>query len=248
MAIFIKNSDQIRKMRIAGSIVHQTLDLLKSYVKPGVTTEELDSIANDFIRSKGAIPSFKNYNGFPGNICVSVNDEVIHGIPGIKRLNDGDIVSIDIGALINGFHGDAARTYAVGTVSPENLRLIEVTKQSFFEGMKFAREGFHLSDISVAVQRCVELNGFSVVREYVGHGVGRLLHEDPEVPNFRQKSRGPKLKAGMTLAVEPMVNAGTYEIKVMDDNWTVVTKDGRRSAHYENTLLITPGEPELLTI
>ncbi len=248
MPIIIKNSEQIKKMRIAGEIVAKTHELLKTYIKPGITTAELDKIADEFIRSKGATPTFLNYNGFPANICVCINEEVIHGIPGIKRLKDGDIVGIDIGACFEGFHGDAARTHAVGNVLPENQRLIDVTEQSFYEGIKFAKEGHHLNEVSTAIQQYVEANGFSVVRDYVGHGIGRNLHEAPEIPNFRSPVRGPRLRPGMTLAIEPMVNAGTHEILMKDDNWTIVTKDGKFSAHYENTVLITDGEPELLTI
>lgn len=248
MSIKIKNSEQIQKMRIAGGIVAKTHELLKSYIKPGVSTKELDKIAEEYILSQGAVPSFKNYNGFPASICVSVNEEVIHGIPGIRKLRDGDIVGIDIGAYINGFHGDAARTHGVGNISPENQKLIDVTQQSFFEGIRFAKENCHLNEISSAIQEYVEKNGFSVVREYVGHGVGKDLHEGPEIPNYRRPSRGPRLCRGMTLAIEPMVNTGTYEIQVLNDNWTIVTKDKKCSAHYENTVLITDGEPELLTI
>ena len=248
MAIIIKTNEQIEKMRVAGKIVARTHEMLMPYIKPGITTRELDQIAEDYIRSQGAVPSFLNYDGFPANICISVNEEVIHGIPGIRRLQDGDIVGIDIGAYIHGFHGDAARTHAVGQVSAENQKLIEVTRQSFFDGIEFAKEDCHLYHISAAIQETVEKNGFSVVREYIGHGVGHDLHESPEIPNYRQPSRGPRLRRGMTLAIEPMVNAGTHEIEVLHDRWTVVTKDGKCSAHYENTVLITDGAPELLTL
>ena len=200
-----------------------------------------------FIKEQGATPSFLHYNGYPASVCVSVNDEIIHGIPGKRVLQEGDIVSVDVGAFIGGFHGDCAGTYPCGQVSDEALRLIRVTQQSFFEGMKYAREGYRLSDISAAVQAYVEANGFSVVREYVGHGVGRQMHEAPEVPNYGKPGHGPRLLRGMTIAVEPMVNAGTAAIRQMPDGWTVRTADGKNAAHYENTVLITAGEPELLT-
>lgn len=247
MAIIIKNPDEIEKMRQAGRLTGQTLALLEKMIKPGVTTAQLDKAAADFICSHGATASFKGYRGFPKSICVSVNEEVIHGIPSIKTLKEGDIVSVDVGAYLNGFHGDAARTFAVGKISSEAQKLIDVTKQSFFEGIKFAYEGCHLHQISAAIQDHVEQNGFSVVREYIGHGVGRELHESPEIPNYRLPNRGPRLSRGMTLAIEPMVNAGTHEIYVLKDQWTVVTRDKKMSAHYENTVLITAGEPELLT-
>lgn len=247
MAIIIKNSEEIEKMRQAGKLTGQTLALIEKMIKPGVTTAQLDKAAADFIRSCGATASFKGYRGFPKSICVSVNDEVIHGIPGIKALKEGDIVSVDVGVYVNGFHGDAARTFAVGSISEEAQRLIDVTRQSFFEGIKFACEGCHLNQISAAVQNHVEQNGFSVVREYVGHGVGHELHEGPEIPNYKLPNRGSLLSRGMTLAIEPMVNAGTHEIYVLKDQWTVVTRDKKLSAHYENTVLITAGEPELLT-
>lgn len=248
MAIEIKNNEQIELMRIASRIVAKTFQVLESAIRPGVTTGELDKLAEGFIKSQGAIPSFKGYRGFTAAICTSVNEEVIHGIPGLRKLRDGDIISIDIGAFKNGYHGDAARTYAVGNISQDMQKLIDVTKQSFFEGMRFARSGRHLYEISSGIQQYVESHGFSVVRDYVGHGVGRALHEKPDIPNYKPPSRGVKLYKGMSLAVEPMVNMGTYEIDVKKDNWTVVTRDGKYSAHYENTLIITDGEPELLTI
>ena len=200
-----------------------------------------------FIKEQGATPSFLHYNGYPASVCVSVNDEIIHGIPGKRVLQEGDIVSVDVGAFIGGFHGDCAGTYPCGQVSDEALRLIRVTQQSFFEGIKYAREGYRLSDISAAVQAYVEANGFSVVREYVGHGIGHQMHEAPEVPNYGKPGHGPRLLRGMTIAVEPMVNAGTAAIRQMPDGWTVRTADGKNAAHYENTVLITDGEPELLT-
>jgi methionyl aminopeptidase len=235
-------------MRNASQIVARTHELLEKAVRPGITTKELDKIAEDYIRSQGATPSFKGYHGFPASICASINDEIIHGIPGLRKLKNGDIISIDIGAYINGFHGDAARTHAVGDISAESQKLIDVTRESFFEGIKFAKEGHHLHEISEAIQIYVEKNSFSVVREYVGHGIGRAMHEDPPVPHYKQANRGPKLQKGMVLAIEPMVNMGTYEIKTLDDGWTVTTKDKKYSAHYENTVVITDGEPEILTL
>jgi methionyl aminopeptidase len=216
-------------------------------VKPGVTTAQIDKAVFQFIKEQGAIPSFLHYNGYPASVCVSVNDEIIHGIPGKRVLQEGDIVSVDVGAFIGGFHGDCAGTYPCGQVSDEALRLIRVTQQSFFEGIKYAREGYRLLDISAAVQAYVEANGFSVVREYVGHGIGRQMHEAPEVPNYGKPGHGPRLLRGMTIAVEPMVNGGSAAIKQMPDGWTVRTADGKNAAHYENTVLITAGEPELLT-
>ncbi|MCQ4726891.1 type I methionyl aminopeptidase [Anaerotignum faecicola] len=248
MGIFIKSEEQIEKMRVAGKILKDLIEVLKNEVRPGVTTLELDKIAESFIRERGAAPSFKGYGGFPASICASVNDEVIHGIPSLRKLRNGDIISIDMGSYIGGFHGDCARTFAVGEISEENRKLIDVTEQSFFEGIKFAKAGNHLYEISSAVQRYVESNGFTVVRDYVGHGIGKDMHEDPAVPNYKQIGRGPKLQKGMALAIEPMVNAGTYNIKVLDDGWTVITADGRNAAHYENTIIITDGEPEILTL
>lgn len=249
MAIVLKRDAQIEKMRVAGRITGETLNLIEKYVRPGISTAELDKIAEDFIRSNGAQPSFKGYGGFPASICASVNQELIHGIPRKDRiLNEGDIISIDVGAYIGGYHGDAARTFAVGEISEDARRLIDVTRQSFFEGVKFAKEGNCLFDLSAAIQDFVEGNGFSVVRSYVGHGVGRQMHESPQVPNYRQSSRGPGFRKGMTIAVEPMVNAGHYDVKVLKDKWTVVTKDGSLSAHYENTIAITDAEAELLTL
>lgn len=249
MAITLKKEHHIELMRIAGQITGKTLNYLEGFVKPGVSTLELDKIAEKFIRANGAYPSFKGYGGFPASICASINDEVVHGIPNKDRiLKEGDIISLDVGAYINGFHGDAARTFPVGKVSSEAQRLIEVTKQSFFEGIKYAKEGNHLYEISAAVEQYVRENGFSVVRDYVGHGIGRELHEAPQVPNYKPNGRGPVLKKGMTLAIEPMVNLGTPRVKVLSDGWTAVTKDSEYSAHYENTVVITDGEPEILTI
>ena len=234
-------------MRRAGAIAAAARSLAGNMAVPGVTTLEIDKAVNDFIRKNGAVPTFLNYNGYPASVCISVNDEVIHGIPGKRVLRDGDIVSIDVGATYEGYVGDCAATYVAGTASDEAKKLIQVTRQSFFEAMKFARVGYRISDISHAVQQYAEENGFSVVREYVGHGVGARMHEDPEVPNFGRPGHGPRLAAGMTLAVEPMINEGGAAVKVLPDGWTVKTADGSLSAHYENTILITSGDPEILT-
>lgn len=245
--ITLKSPHEIELMRRAGKITAAARAVARDMVKPGVTTAQIDKAVFQFIKEQGAIPSFLHYNGYPASVCVSVNDEIIHGIPGKRVLQEGDIVSVDVGAFIGGFHGDCAGTYPCGQVSDEALRLIRVTQQSFFEGIKYAREGCRLSDISAAVQAYVEANGFSVVREYVGHGIGRQMHEAPEVPNYGKPGHGPRLLRGMTIAVEPMVNGGTAAIKQMPDGWTVRTADGKNAAHYENTVLITAGEPELLT-
>lgn len=246
--IIIKNNDEINLMRKAGRVVEETLILLEKKIKPGITTSELDKLAEEFITKQGAIPSFKGYYGFPASICASVNDEVVHGIPGNRVLQEGDIISIDCGAILNGYHGDAARTIPVGKVSDEAIKLIEVTKESFFKGVEKAIAGNRLTDISFAIQCYIEQNGFSVVRDYVGHGIGRNMHEDPNVPNFGKPERGPKLSAGMVLAIEPMVNVGAYHVRTLSNGWTVVTVDGKYSAHYENTVAILPEGPELLTL
>ena len=246
--IAIKNERELQAMRQACKITAAARALAGEMVRPGMTTKQIDKAVHDFIVSQGAKPSFLNYNGFPGSSCISVNSTVIHGIPGGYVLQDGDIVSVDVGAYYKGFHGDCAATFPCGTVSAEADRLIQVTKQSFFEGMRFAKTGHRVSDISHAIQTYVESNGFSVVRTFVGHGVGAQLHEEPEVPNFGSPGRGPRLLPGMTLAVEPMVNQGVYDVKVLKDGWTTVTADGKLSAHYENTVLITDGEPEILTV
>ena len=235
-------------MRKACQITAQARALAGKLVKPGVTTAEIDKAVHDFIMSQGATPSFLGYGGFPASACISVNDVVIHGIPGKQVLQAGDIVSVDVGAYFQGFHGDCAATFICGDTDPESKRLVEVTRQSFFEGLKFAKRGFRVSDISHAVQSYVEENGFSVVRSFVGHGVGENIHEEPEVPNFGKPGRGPRLIPGMTIAIEPMVNIGSYEVRVMPDRWTTKTVDGTRAAHYENTVLITDGEPEILTV
>lgn len=245
--ITLKSAHEIELMRRAGKITAAARALAGEMVKPGVTTHEIDKAVYRFIKSQGAEPSFLNYSGYPASVCVSVNDEIIHGIPGPRVLKEGDIVSVDVGAYIGGFHGDCAGTYPCGKISDEAARLIAVTEQSFWEGMKFARFGYRVSDISHAVQKYVEENGFSVVRDYVGHGVGANLHESPEVPNYGKPGHGPRLAPGMTLAVEPMVNQGDWRVKVMKDGWTVRTADGSLAAHYENSILITKGEPEILT-
>ena len=251
--ISLKSPRDIAGMRRAGRITAQARALAGSMVRPGVTTGEIDRAVRKFIEGQGAIPSFLDFPGppgvrpFPGAACISVNDEIIHGIPGNQVLREGDIVSVDVGAYIGGFHGDCAGTFACGKVSDEAARLIAVTEQSFWEGMKFARFGYRVSDISHAVQAYVEANGFSVVRDYVGHGVGAELHEPPEVPNSGKPGHGPRLAPGMTIAVEPMVNQGDWHVRVMRDGWTVRTADGSLSAHYENSILITKGDPEILT-
>ena len=245
--ITLKSSHEIDLMRRAGKITAAARALAGEMVRPGVTTQEIDSAVEHFIRKQGAVPSFLNYHGYPASACISVNDEIIHGIPGKRVLQEGDIVSVDVGAYIGGFHGDCAATFACGKISEEAQNLIDVTRQSFFEGIKFAKEGHRLQDISAAIQSYVEDSGYSIVREYVGHGVGAEMHESPEIPNFGRPGRGPRLLRGMTLAIEPMVNAGTAAIKLMPDGWTVRTLDGKWAAHYENTVLITDGEPEILT-
>ena len=246
--ITLKNGTDLANMRQACKITAAARALAGEMVRPGVTTREIDKAVYDFIISQGAKPSFLGYNGFPGSTCISVNNVVIHGIPGSYVLQEGDIVSIDVGAYYKGFHGDCAATYPCGVISADAQKLIDVTKQSFYEGIRFATRGHRVSDISHAVQKHVESNGFSVVRAFVGHGVGAQLHEEPEVPNYGNPGRGPRLLPGMTLAIEPMVNAGIYDVKVLKDGWTTVTADGKLSAHYENTVLITDGEPEILTV
>ncbi len=246
--IRVKSEQEIQKMRIAGRIVAETFEILREAIVPGVTTKELNQIADKFIRQNNATCSFYRYNGYPASICTSVNEQVVHGIPnGAVSLKEGDIVSVDIGACFEGYHGDAARTFAVGSISDEARRLIDVTKQSFFEGMSKAIPGNRIGDIASAVQTYVESNGFSVVRALVGHGVGSDLHEAPEVPNFGTAGRGARLVSGMTIAIEPMVNMGTYHVNTLPDKWTVVTADGKLSAHYENTVVITQNGAEILT-
>ncbi|WP_032120418.1 type I methionyl aminopeptidase [Clostridium amazonitimonense] len=246
--VIIKNSQQIEYMRQAGKVVGETLLKLEEVIKPGITTAEIDRIAEEFITKQGAKPSFKGYGGFPASICASINEEVVHGIPGNRVLNEGDIISVDCGAVLNGYQGDAARTIPVGKVSEEAMKLIEVTKESFFKGVEKAIVGNKLTDISHAVQQYAEAAGFSIVRDYVGHGIGRDMHEDPEVPNFGRPGRGPKLVSGMVLAIEPMINIGDFKVVTKPDGWTVVTVDGSLSAHYENTVAILTDGPEILTL
>jgi len=246
--INIKSTSEISKMRAAGKIVFGTFKELEKHISPGITTKQLDKIAEDYIRSQGAQPSFLGYAGFPASICASINDTVIHGIPDGTALKDGDIISLDIGAVFDGYHGDAARTYPVGKISDEAKRLIDVTRQSFFEGLKFARHNERLFSISATIQDYIESHGYSIVRNYCGHGIGKKLHEDPEIPNHGNFGHGIRLCKGMTIAIEPMVNAGGFETKCLSDGWTVKTKDGSLACHYENTILITDGEPELLTL
>ncbi|MDR5588168.1 MULTISPECIES: type I methionyl aminopeptidase [Clostridium] len=246
--IIIKNDDEIALMRKAGRIVAETLLLLEEKIKPGITTAELDRVAEEFITKHGAKPSFKGLYGFPSSLCISVNEQVVHGIPGNYKIKDGDIVSIDCGAFIDGFHGDAARTFPIGEVTNDAKRLIDVTKESFFRGIKYAKEGNRLGNISHEIQNYIEAAGFSVVRDFVGHGIGRKLHEDPEVPNFGREGKGTKLLNGMVLAIEPMVNMGNCKVKTLSNGWTVVTADATLSAHYENTVAILPDGPEILTL
>lgn len=249
MAVTIKSKKEIELMREAGKMLEEVHNKLADFVKPGISTLEIDQFGEKAIRDLGCVPNFLNYNGYPASICVSVNDEVVHGIPSKDRiLQDGDIVSLDAGLIHEGYHSDAARTHAVGNISEEAKRLIEVTKQSFFEGIKFAVPGNHLFDISEAIQKYVESNGYSVVRDLVGHGIGTHLHEDPQIPNFKQRRKGMKLRPGMTLAIEPMVNEGSYDVVWLDDDWTVVTEDGSLAAHYENTIVITEDGCEILTL
>lgn len=245
--ITIKSAQDIERMRAAGKVVEDTLLLLERSVRVGVTTAELDRIADEFIRSQGAYPTFLNYNGYPKAICISVNEEVVHGIPGKRKLENGDIVSCDVGATLNGFVGDAARTFLVGSVPQETQDLVRVTRECFFEGLKYCRVGYRISDISKAIQSYAESHGYGVVRELVGHGVGRKLHEDPEVPNYYSPRARQRLEAGMTIAIEPMINLGTAKVWQLDDGWTVTTQDGKPSAHYENSVAITDGDPILLT-
>ena len=250
MSIIIKNEREIELIRESCrllSIVHKELE---EFIKPGISTKDIDVMGDQLIRKLGGIPNFLHYNGYPASICVSVNDEVVHGIPTTHRiLQEGDIVSLDAGMIYKGYHSDAARTHGVGKISPEAQQLIDVTRQSFFEGIKMAKAGNHLYDISNAIAAYVKPYGYDIIRDLVGHGVGTKLHEDPQIPNFAQMRRGPKLRPGMTLAVEPMINMGRPDVEWLDDDWTVVTEDGSLSAHYENTILITEdGEPEILTL
>ncbi|MDI9509894.1 MAG: type I methionyl aminopeptidase [Bacillota bacterium] len=248
MAINIKSEREIKLMRESGRILANVLKELETYVKPGISTLEIDKKCYEIIKSYGCIPSFLDYRGFPASLCISVNDEVVHGIPDDYILREGDIVSLDCGVIYEGYHSDAARTIPVGEITKEAKELIEVAEQSFYEGIKYAKEGKHLHEISEAIQTYVESFGFSVVRDLVGHGIGRDLHEEPNIPNFKQRNRGPRLREGMTLAIEPMINAGRYDVYCLDNDWTIVTEDGSLSAHYENTVLITKDQAEILTI
>ena len=249
MAVTIKSEREIELMRESCrllAIVHKEME---EAIRPGMSTMDIDNIGDRVIRKLGCIPNFKNYHGYPASVCVSVNDEVVHGIPSKKRiLQEGDIVSLDAGLIYKGYHSDAARTHAVGEISPQARKLMDVTKQSFFEGIKMAKAGNHLHDISNAIDAFIKPYGYGIVRDLVGHGIGTQLHEDPQIPNFAQNRRGMKLRPGMTLAIEPMINIGRADVVWLDDDWTVVTEDGSLSAHYENTILITDGEPEILTL
>ena len=245
--IILKSKSEIKLMEEAGKIVAGAHEAVRKAIAPGITTEELDRIAEDYIRSRGATPAFKGYMGYPASICASINEQVVHGIPGPVALKEGDIVSVDIGAFFNGYCGDAAKTHPVGKVSPDALRLIETAKEAFFSGLEFAREGYRLSDISHAIQVYVEGHGYSVVKALVGHGIGQAMHEEPQIPNYGPPGRGPRLREGMTLAIEPMINAGAHEVATLHDGWTVVTRDGSLSAHYEHTIVITQGQPLILT-
>jgi methionyl aminopeptidase len=245
--IICKSDAELELMREAGRIVADTHQLLSQSIRPGITTKELDQIAETYIRSQGATPSFKGYNGFPASICASVNEQLVHGFPSARKLKDGDIISIDIGAKYQGYHGDSAWTYGVGEISDEAKRLLEVTEQSLYRGLAEAKPDVRLYTISHAIQVCIEEAGFSVVREYVGHGIGAELHEDPQIPNYGMPDKGPRLKAGMVLAIEPMVNVGQRNVKTLEDNWTVVTVDGSLCAHFEHTVAITADGYEILT-
>jgi methionyl aminopeptidase len=245
--IICKTPREIEIMKEAGRIVALTHHELQKHIQPGISTKELDSIAEQFIKGHGAFPSFKGYNGFPGSICASVNEQLVHGIPNDKALKNGDIISIDIGAKYNGYHGDSAWTYAVGEISEEDQKLLDVTENSLFEGLKQVKAGVRLSDVSHAIQILVESQGFSVVREYVGHGVGQELHEDPQIPHYGPPGKGPRLKTGMVLAIEPMVNAGSRYVQTLEDNWTVITTDKKNCAHFEHTVVVTDTGFEILT-
>lgn len=249
MSVTIKTAREIELMREAGRLLEKVHDELGAFIKPGISTLDIDRLGEKLIRSLGCTPNFLNYNGYPASICVSVNDEVVHGIPHKEHfLDEGDIVSLDAGVIYKGYHSDAARTYGIGEIDDDAKKLIEVTRQSFFEGIKFAKAGNHLNDISAAIQKYAESFGFGVVRDLVGHGIGSHLHEDPEIPNFARKRKGILLQPGMTLAIEPMITEGSYEVVWLDDDWTVMTEDGGWAAHYENTILITEGEPEILSL
>ncbi|MEG0805355.1 MAG: type I methionyl aminopeptidase [Lachnospiraceae bacterium] len=249
MAVTVKSQREIELMRASGKILAKVHENLGHQLKAGMSTMDIDCLGDEMIRSYGCIPSFKDYNGYPASVCVSVNDEVVHGIPSKKRiLKDGDIVSLDMGLIYKGYHSDAARTHGIGNISEEAQLLIDRTRQSFYEGIKFAQDGHHLHEISNAIGTYAESFGYGVVRDLVGHGIGTSMHEEPQIPNFTQIRRGIRLRAGMTLAIEPMIDIGTYEVEWLDDDWTVVTADGSLSAHYENTILITDGKPEIFTL
>lgn len=246
--VIIKTKEEVEVMRRAGRVVAEVLDMVEETIEPGMTTGRLDMLIEDFIRSRGAIPGFKNYQGFPASACISINDEVVHGIPGKRVIMEGDIVSVDVGSIVDGFYGDSARTYAIGKVSEEKLRLMENTQKSLAAGIDKAQKGNKLGEISAAVQAVAEAEGYGVVRQLVGHGIGRNMHEEPQVPNFGSSNDGPVLKIGMVLAIEPMINLGTYQVKTLPDGWTIVTADGKASAHYEHTIAITDDRPDILTV
>lgn len=246
--IVIKSHNEIQIMREAAKVTAHILEMMHDVVKPGMTTAEIDRIVENEIRKYKMIPAFKGYGGFPASVCTSVNDQIVHGIPSSRKLKDGDIISLDTGTIYKGYYSDAARTYPVGEISPEAEKLIRVTRESFFEGLKFCKPGYRLGDVSHAIQSHVERNGFSVVKDFVGHGIGNKMHEAPQIPNFGSAGRGPRLAEGMTFAIEPMVNQGTDRMRILDDDWTAVSLDGSLSAHYENTVVITAGEPEILTL
>lgn len=246
--IIIKNSDEINKIKKSCFIVAKVLEELKGYIREGLSTKNIEQFIENLIIKLGGKPAFKGYRGYPASACVSINEQVVHGIPSDKVIiNEGDIVSIDVGVIIDGFYGDAAYTYGIGKISEEAKKLLQTTEEALYKGIEKAREGNRVGDISSAIQNHVELNGFSVVRAFVGHGIGRSLHEDPQIPNFGKEKTGPKLRAGMTIAVEPMVNVGTHEVTILSDGWTAVTKDGSLSAHFEHTVAITNDKPEILT-
>jgi len=248
VVIHLKTKEEIEIMRRAGAVVAGALDMIEGEIKPGMTTGQIDALIEDFIRAQGAIPAFKGYQGFPASACISVEDEVVHGIPGKREIKEGEIVSIDVGSIVEGFHGDSARTYAVGEISPAKQRLLETTLKSLLSAIDKARKGNRLGQVSATVQRVAEDQGFGVVRRLVGHGIGRDLWEEPQIPNFGFPTDGPILKAGMVVAIEPMINMGTYEVRTMPDGWTVVTADGQPSAHFEHTVAVTDNGPDILTL
>jgi methionyl aminopeptidase len=248
MTVTLKSSREVELMRAAGQVVAEVHELMREHTRPGVTTGELNEMAHQHITSSGGVPSFLGYHGFPGSICTSVNEQIVHGIPGNRVLQDGDIISIDVGVILDGYHGDAARTLPVGVVSDDVSRLIQATEDSFWAGVEYARADQKLGDIGAAIQKLAESRGFHVVREYVGHGIGREMHEGPQVPNYGEAGTGRRLRSGMTLAIEPMLNIGSPGTRQLDDGWTVVTDGGGYSAHYENTVCITDGDPDVLTV